>query len=305
MIDRRSFLRRGSALVSGAVVSGSLLAGSAFPGSIFLPTFLSRSDRGRGLLGGSLFFRDADLDRFRSRYQTPDFAPLRQRILATDRAVERKFLRDEIRYNDQLYDISRTSKLAMDMAFHYLMTGDADAADLATSCMQALARFGRWDYFLEAGDKVFGLQRAPEATVATSLCWDWLDGHVDDATRRGWLQTMGDKGCEPSWLGLYGMRYPDRVVGWSMDETSTYFEHRPGDRVDLSNWPHILDRTNLKAVPASALAIGAVAYAREFGEDDRVKKWIEQAVFSLKTFRDLYAVDGSYDEGVSYANYTS
>jgi hypothetical protein len=256
-----------------------------------------------------LFFDQSALDRFRFLYGTPTFADLRARIESIDRQAERRFLTEEIRYNDQLFDIGRVANLATDMAFHNMLVGDADAVELAVSCMDALARFERWDYFLEAGDRVFGLQRAPAATVATSLCWDWLEGFVDDADRRAWLTVMGERGCEANWLALYGMRYPDRVVGWSIDETSTFFEHRPGERIDLSNWPHILDRTNLKAVPASALAIGAVAYARGLGieetQDERLAKWIEQATFSLRTFGDLYAADGSYDEGVSYANYTS
>lgn len=275
-----------------------------------LATAASRSVKGVNgahavALAGRLFFDDAEIDRFRSLYAGDAYAALRESIEGIDRAAERKFLSTELRYNDHLYDLPRTSKLAMNMAFHYLLTGDEDAAALAVTCMETIQRFPRWDYFLEAGERTFGLQRAPEATVATSLCWEWLADVVDEETRNGWIRTMGDRGCEASWLGLYGMRYPDRVVGWTMDESSTYFEHRPDDRVDLSNWPHILDRTNLKAVPASALAIGAVCYARALGEDERAAKWIEQAIYSLRTFRDLYAVDGSYDEGVSYANYTS
>ena len=294
MASRRSFIRSTAALLSAA---GWLHQRSGLLG------FVTGLDKSR--LGGGLFFDGEAVDRFRGLYQSDRYASLRTRIESVDQAVERRFLKSEIRYNDQLYDIARVSDRATDMAFHFLMTGDEDAASLAVEYMDALMKFGRWDYFLEDGDKVFGLQRAPGATVAVSLCWDWLDGFADEAARNEWVRIMGERGCEPSWLALYGMRFPDRVVGWTMDETSTYFEHRPNDRVDLSNWPHILNRTNLKAVPASALAIGSVAYARAFGEDERVAKWVEQSIYSIRTFRDLYAVDGSYDEGVSYANYTS
>lgn len=301
MHTRRSFLSTTGAVVSTAVLSGS---------SVFAATLrelVPNVNAGSGVirLDGALFFDREQLGGFRALYASAAYEPLRSRIESLDRTRERKFLKDEIRYNDQLYDIARISDRAIDMAFHYLMTGDKDAGELATEYMDALMRFGRWDYFLEGGDKVFGLQRAPGATIAASICWDWLDGYADKSTRDGWLKTMGERGCEPSWLALYGMRYPDRVIGWTMDESSTYFEHRPNDRIDLSNWPHILNRTNLKAVPASALAIGAVAYARAFGADDRVNKWIEQSTSSLRSFGELYAVDGSYDEGVSYANYTS
>ncbi|MCG8608120.1 heparinase II/III-family protein, partial [bacterium] len=104
----------------------------------------------------------------------------------------------------------------------------------------------------------------------------------------------------------YGMRYPQKVKGWAIDETSTYFEHRPGDRGwDLSRWPIILNTINLKAIPASALAIGALTYQKHLGENEDTRRWLEQAIFSISTFRDIYAPDGSYNEGVSYANYTS
>ena len=241
MENRRSFLRKGTAAITGSVAAA--FVGPSLPFSVGpLATALA----------GRLFFDDAEIDRFRSLYAGEGYRALRESIEGIDRAAERRFLSDELRYNDHLYDLPRTSKLAMNMAFHYLLTGDEDAAELAATCVETIQRFPKWDYFLEAGDRTFGLQRAPEATVATSLCWEWLADVVDEDTRNGWLRTMGDRGCEASWLGLYGMRYPDRVVGWTMDESSTYFEHRPDDRVDLSNWPHILDRTNLKAVPASA-----------------------------------------------------
>ncbi len=293
MATRRSFLRTSGAAVACASLLPRGIHRILSSGSLAI------------LKGDDLFFGSSDVERMRTLYASEIYSPLRSRIATIDREAERRFLQDEVRYNDQLYDIARVANRSIEMAFHYLMTGDKDAAELAVLYMRSLPKFERWDYFLEAGTKVFGLQRAPACTVATSLCWDWLEDYADETERREWIQLMGERGCEPSWLALYGMRHPDRVEGWSMDESSTYFEHRPGDRVDLSNWPHILDRTNLKAVPASALAIGAVAYAREMGEDDRAKKWLEQAVYSLRTFRDLYAVDGSYDEGVSYANYTS
>ncbi len=298
MKSRRDFLRQ---LAASGAFSFTVPHALSSP---WLGGALQRSPAAGTMIGG-LFFGGEDTDRLRSLYASETFAELRERISNVDRAAERSFLADDVRYNDQLFHLPRVSRTAEEMAFHYLMTGDEDAAELAASCMEAMSKFDRWDYFLEGGDRVFGLQRAPQASVSTSLCWDWLEGYADADTRRQWLQLMGDRGCEPSWLGLYGMRYPDRVEGWSIDETSSFFEHRPDERIDLSNWPHILDRTNLKAVPASALAVSAVAYAREFGEDERVEKWIEQAIFSLRTFRDLFATDGSYDEGVSYANYTT
>ena len=296
MISRRHFLHAGGVSAGGLLIAG-------------LPLNL-RAGAGPRLEGGipklGLFFDADDVERLRSLYSTdPMFQSLRDSYSEFDREAERAFHASEIRYNDHLYDINRVAKTAPEMAFLYAMTGDEDARDLAIESVRELMKFPKWDYFLEGGTRVFGLQRAPASTVAVAMASDLLGDAVAEDERAQWLTTMGERGCEPCLLALYGMRYKDRVEGWTMDETSTYFEHRPGDRIDLSNWPTILDRTNLKAVPASALAIGAAAYERAFGPSEETERWIEQAIFSVSTFGDLYAPDGSYDENVSYANYTS
>lgn len=253
-----------------------------------------------------LFFDAGVLPALRDRFAgEPLFAALRERLASFDRAAERRFMASEVRYNDHLFHFKRLYDTAQPMAFYYAMTDDEDAADLATAAIRAIMKFPTWDYFLEGGTEIVGIQRAAGATMAVAVCADWLGGFVDDRERAAWLRAMGERGCEPCFRSIYGMRHPDRVKGWTMDPASTYFEHRPGDRVDLSNWPAILDRTNLKAVPASALAVGATAYRLQFGPDADTERWLEQAVFSISSFRDLYARDGSYDEGISYANYTA
>ncbi len=289
MPSRREFLR---------------LGGLAVPGLWLLPRRAVRAPADGTALG--LFFDAADLPALRARFTSePMFAPLREKLAAFDRVAERRFLAAEVRFNDHLVHLSRIYTTARQMAFFYAMTSDEDAAALAAEAVRTLLQFPKWDFFLEGGARVVGLQRAPGATLAVALCADWLGGFIDDDERARWLRAMGTRGCEPSFLSLYGMRYKDQVVGWTMDETSTYFEYHPEDRVDLSNWPTILDRTNLKAVPASALAVGAVAYQAFFGSDDATERWLEQAVYSVSSFADLFARDGSYDEGVSYANSTA
>ena len=270
------------------------------------PSPASAAHSGASRVGIGLFFDDADLPDLRTQFSDdPMFASLREQLSSFDRAGERRFLTSEVRYNDHLIHIARVSVSAQKMAFYHVMTGDEDAGLLSIEAVRTLMKFPNWDYFLEAGEHIIGLQRAPGATMAVSLAYDWLGDMVDEDEGSDWLRVMGERGLEPSYRSLYGMRHPDRVVGWTMDESSTYFEHRPGDRMDLSNWPHILDATNLKAVPASALAVGTAAYRRHFGDTQDSDRWQEQAVYSLRTFSDLFADDGSYDEGVSYANYTA
>ena len=287
-ISRRRFLANAPAAVGAATLAPS-----------FFKRALSTS------VGYGLFFDDGDLRRIRANFRSDAFASLRARLESVDRAGMRTFIASEVRYNDQLFDIVRLSDTAQAMALQYLMTDDEDAASLAAECIRSIMKFDRWDYFLEAGEKVVGIQRASSTLIAVAVCSDWLAGYVDDEERKQWLEVMRERGCEPCFLSTWSMRYPDQVVGWTRDESSTYFEHRPEDRVDLSRRHIILDTTNLKAVPASALAIGAVCYQQAFGESEATRRWIEQATYSLGTFRDFFERDGSYHEGVSYANYTA
>ena len=287
MLSRRQFLSYFPGFLSSPLVSRLLLPSQQTP----LPL--------------SLFMTEEDLHLLRERYQLPAFQSLRESLSQMDYEASYQFINEEIRYNDHLYDIARIGNEAPDLAFKFLMEGDQDAGELAVAFIRALMQFPKWDYFLEDSVHVVGIQRASSSTVAAALCSDWLAPLISDEERKSWLQTMADRGCEACYLSIYGMRYPERVVGWSMDPTSTYLEHRPGDKWDLSNWPTILDTTNLKAVPASALAIGAIAYEKEFEVTEKTSLWIEQAVFSLTSYKSIFAKDGTYDENVSYADYTA
>ena len=269
------------------------------------PSLVQRIHQTHALSYG-LFFGDEDVPRIRHIFATdPTFAALKQRLESIDRPAMRKFIAEEVRYNDQLFHILRLSDTAQQMALYSLLTGDEDAGDLAAECIRSIMKFDRWDYFLEAGERVVGIQRASSTLLAVALCADWLGSSIDESERAHWYRVMGDRGCEPCYTSLYGMRYPDRVVGWTRDETSTYFEHRPGDRADLSKRHIILDDTNLKAVPATALAVGAIAYHQQFSGSTDTTRWLDQAIYSLRTFGEYFERDGSYHEGISYANYTA
>ncbi len=254
-----------------------------------------------------VFFDPATIPAMRSLFASdPVFSDLREKLNAIDRTAERNFLKNEVRYNDHLYDIARVGNTAQQMALLYLYSGDKDAAELAQECVESLMKFPKWDYFLEGGTKVFGLQRAPNSALAVAIVTEALGDLVSKETRTRWMQVLAERGIEPCWLATYGMRYPDRVKGWGFDPASTYLEHRPADKgLDLSRWPIILNTINLKAVPAGALAVSALTYRKYMGESDDTRRWIEQAVYSISTFRDIYAADGSYSEGISYANYTT
>ena len=270
--------------------------------AVAFPCVLHAADTTHGV-----FFERSDVPRLQRLFAThPVFADLRHQVDTIDRARERKFMRKEILYNDHLYDIGRVGNLAQQMALVYLYTGDEDAAKLAEECVESLMKFPRWDYFLEGGTDVVGLQRAPNSALAVALVVEALGDRIPKTKADVWLQTMAERGTEPCFRATYGMRHPDRVKGWSMDTTSTYYFHRPLERgLDMSRWPIILNTINLKAIPASALALSAMIYRNHFGENVDTRRWLEQAAYSVGTFAGIYAHDGSYNEGISYAHYTT
>ncbi|MCG8606972.1 hypothetical protein MJD09_18570, partial [bacterium] len=178
-----------------------------------LPVFLigkpmelsGREKNVRGANSTGLFFDEKEIPEFRRMFKSdPLFAELRDKLTGVDRKAERKFLQSEVRFNDQLYDIKHVSDVAVQMAFLYVFSGDEDAANLAIQCVRTLMRFPKWDYFLDGGETMIGLQRAPGATIAVSLCVEFLGDLVSDEERRRWLETMGERGNEPSFQSTYG-----------------------------------------------------------------------------------------------------
>lgn len=263
------------------------------------------ASQGLGELTYGLLFGEADLPRIRANFnKDPLFAEFREKLTGFDKAAEVKWMDTELRHNDQLFDIARLGRTAEAMAFLYLMTGEEAAAKLAKRAIREIMKFDRWDFFLD-GDQSIAVQRGSSSTVATSLAADFLGEKLTRKERREWMRIMGERGCEACYRGLYGIRYPQEVVGWRFDPESTFYEHRPYAMNDQNRRPEITEDTNLRAVPASALVIGAAAYQLEMGESETTARWLEMGRFSSEVFRDVFPPDGSYHEEVNYANYTA
>ncbi len=206
-----------------------------------------------------LYFDPQDLPRIRRSWSLPLFTELRESILAADLASDEAFLLKELDPNDQLRHLSRAAGILEREAFAYLMTEQEPRLELARLAIEKILSFSAWDYFMEAGRDIIGLQRAPETAIAMSLALDWLFPRLDDTTKKRMRDQIAEKGCRPCYRTLYGMRYPQKVVGWGFAPW-VKLEAR-----DFSRWPVILDRTNLKAIPIAGLAVGALsARARRF-----------------------------------------
>ncbi|HNR69395.1 MAG TPA: heparinase II/III family protein [bacterium] len=282
-IDRRDFIRR-SVLAMGALpLLGQLGSSACSDSASAFPL--------------NLFFTSKEVPLLRKRTELPMFKEYWAEVLAADIAADRKFLLQELQLNNHIHHIARAYQILEREAFVYLLTEEPERGELAHMAVQKLLQFRKWDYHMEAGKDIIGLQRAPGSLIAMSLAYDWLGDLLSKDEREEMVRQMADKGCEPCYNALYGMRYPDRVVGWGYDPESSFFTVR-----DMRRWPIILDRTNLKMVPVGALAVGTAAL---LGKDDRTARWLEMVTHSYKQFVKLFFPDGSYDEGSGYWSYTA
>jgi hypothetical protein len=194
---------------------------------------------------------------------------------------------------------------AEEMAWLYLMTGDEDAAELAIECCRTLMKFPLWDFFADEHRRAVGVQRAPSSTISMACAIDWLGDRIEDAERSEWLTAISERGCEPCFRGLDSIRSPRKNLGWDFNPDSDVYAERKFYPTDLARRAEITQNTNLRAAPAGGLAVGAAVIAL-YGDDAKaVERWLEMAVHGLKAFERIYLPDGSYGEGIHYANYTS
>jgi len=273
--------------------------------TVLLSRSLGAISPSRHEVGPGLFFDQSDLSRIREQYLNhPDFAELRGSHANYDYRGQANWLETEVRFNDALMSIRPLRMMAEDTAFIAAMTDNVEAEALAKKAIRTLMKFPRWDFFLD-GDQPIAVQRASHSVVSLCLVIDLLGDRLDDAERKEWLQTMWERGVTPCFRTVEDIRHPTTVDGWRFDPDSTFFEHRPGNRTDMNRRPEITYVTNLRAVPASALVVGTVAYELEFGASAEVDRFREMGIWGMEIFRELFKADGSYDEEVSYANYTA
>ena len=279
---------------------------AATTGRVMTPTDRWWGKSMRSGVGPKLFFPATEVPAMRKRWSSdPRFASLREGLLSRDRAAARKFLREEINLKDPLNDIRQAGEIAQDMAYVYLMTEDEDAAELAIESVRVIMTFPVWDFFLEGGEKVVGVQRAPSTTIAVSAVIDWVGDLVSEEERLQWLREMARQGCEPCYTGLHNVRYPRQTIGWAFNPDTPIGAERLEFPTDMARRPEITQTTNLRAAPAGALAIGLSAIALYGDDTSPVERWLEMVVSHLKAFEQIYLPDGSNGEGVNYANYTS
>ena len=214
-----------------------------------------------------------------------------------DVAGETRFLREELSLRDHIQHMLRARTIVENASFAYAVSGEQRFLELARMAVGRMLEYERWDYFLEAGEQVIGLQRAPEATIAMLCALDWLGDALEPEVRAEVERQITIKGAPACYLTLFGMKYPDHVRGWGMDPDENF-----PFKTDYSRWPLILNATNLKVIHTCALGMAGAWFS---GRHPEARKWLEMARQSARAFSTMYGLDGSYDEGVGYWGYTT
>lgn len=289
--SRRDFLQTTTLLAAALPLTRLKVSGAAAE-SAAVPAQPARAP-GRGLL-----FDEADLARIRANTKDPRFTAYWQKELAADIGADTEFLEKKLRLNNHVIDLLRAQRILERAAFIYVVNRDPVQLALAKLAMKRMVDYPEWDCFTEGG-KILGMQRATEGSVALLFALDWLGDEVSGAEREAVEQAVLTKGVPACHAAVYGMKFPDRVQGWGWNPRSEVDDFR---HISLKRWPLILNATNLKIIPTSALGIAA-CYFR--GRRPEAEGWLELARSSAKAFSTMYGSDGCYDEGVSYWGYTT
>ncbi len=249
--------------------------------------------------GKGLLFDAADLPRIRANTKHPRFAALWAEMTGADLAADTDFLQNKVRFNNHVADMMRCRLIVERSSFVHAVNGDAAHLAVTKLAIRKLLDYPKWDYFLEGGKTVMGLQRASEAVIALAYALDCLRGALTPAEVAEIESNIATKGAPACYTTLYGMKFPDRVKGWGFDPEDDYPQ---AFRVSLARWPLILNATNLKVIPTAALGIAAVLL---HGRHPQAESWLDLARSSAKAFSTMYGADGAYDEGASYWGYTT
>lgn len=284
---RRTFLKSSAVLAASLPFARLDLNAAATPGA-------AAPGSAKGLL-----FDESDLPRIRANTKHPRFASLWAEMTGANLTDDTDFLNHKVRFNNHVADMMRCRLIVERSAFVYAVTNDAAHLAVTKLAIRKLLDYPKWDYFLEGGKTVMGLQRASEATIALAYALDCLRGALTPAEVAEIEQNIATKGAPACFTTLYGMKFPDRVKGWGFDPEDDYPQ---AFRVSLARWPLILNSTNLKVIPTAALGIAAVLL---HGRHPQADQWLELARSSAKAFSTMYGSDGSYDEGASYWGYTT
>lgn len=243
-----------------------------------------------------LLFDATEVPRISSTLARPEFAIFWDAARQADLAADERFLREEIKLNEPVKDLARAGNILLRTAFIHRLAPDARQLALARLALNRMLAYRRWDWFLEAGRDTVGIMRNGTTTIAAVLAADWLATGFTAEEHASLRRFITEETGPAAERAVFGMTHHDQVIGWSMDPDMTGYA-----KVDVSRWPAILDRNNLRIIATSGLA-AAAAYL--WDRDPRAPQWAQQAAASLRLFASRLPAEGVFPEGPDYWYFT-
>jgi hypothetical protein len=243
-----------------------------------------------------LLFNKNDIERIKSNTESIALKEYWDSLLKTDINEDYKFLNEEIDYSKHSSDVGKVCAIMLRASLITLVLNDKKYLNLALLSIEKLLIFKEWDFFTEAGTKVIGFNTAPNAILSVCCTYDWLYNYLSPEKRKALLDAVEERGVEACYLSIYGMKNPDKVKGWNLLSTTNF-----GTRVDYSNWPRILNETNIKITALTGLVVG---YSLLYTEGRENKKYYDMVKWGMDTSKEVFNKDGSFNEGIPYWAYT-
>lgn len=243
-----------------------------------------------------LFFNESDIPRIRANAKTPLLKPLYDKWAASSPSVLTEAMAKFNETGEIIRDLMTAMRAMDDSAAVYLVEPTEERARTILDAVEVMIARPYWDYFRDGGTEVIGIQRASFTAVHLLIVREIMGDAIGADLDKRLMKAIADKGCLPCYRTVYDMDHPETVKGWDFDEQhANYYD------IEMDRWPMILGANNLRAAPAGALGLGALALR---GTDDRAELWLETAVKSTERFLKLFSPDGSFFEGISYLAYS-
>ena len=270
-----------------------LTGGALLAGALPFPFALASSRPGSP---PRLFFDPADVARIRANAQTPLLRPVIEAWSEIDPGEARAAVDKVVETGNLVFDLRDALQAMTREAVLHLIEPDDARRDVLLYGVEQIVGLPKWDYFLEGGTEILGIMRSSMANTHLLFIREALGDALGEDLDRRLLDAVAEKGCLPCYRTIVGMNDPDSVVGWSFDAQHDFIYD-----LSLERWPEILGANNLRAIPTMGLGLGALALR---GRDARTDLWLDTAVASARHVLGFFSADGSYFEGLSYANYT-
>ncbi len=243
-----------------------------------------------------LFFNESDIPRIRANVSNPLIKPLFDKWAANSPSVLTEAMEKFDETGEIIRDLMTAMRAMDDSAAVYLVQPTEARKQSILDAIEIMIARPYWDYFRDGGTEIIGIQRASFTTVHLLLVREILGDAIDADLDKRLMKAIADKGCQACYNTVYDMDHPETVKGWDFDE-----QHADYYDINMDRWPMILGANNLRAAPAGALGLGALALQ---GIDDRAEQWLDTAVKSTERFLALFSPDGSFFEGISYLAYS-